>query len=59
MCCGASPEDGKTTIQVDHILPVSEYWHRRLDPTNLQVLCEACNKGKGAWDHTDWRPKHI
>lgn len=23
---------------------------------NLQVLCGMCNKGKGNWDQTDWRP---
>jgi hypothetical protein len=31
-------------------------WHaRRLDPNNLQVLCNDCNMGKGSWDQTDFR----
>lgn len=53
-CCGASPRDG-TTIMVDHIKPRSQYPELALDPTNLQVLCAACNRGKGNWDQTDWR----
>lgn len=50
-CCGAVD----VQIHVDHIKPASKYWHLRLDPSNLQVLCEDCNKGKGAWDETDHR----
>jgi 5-methylcytosine-specific restriction endonuclease McrA len=53
-CCGATPADG-ATMRVDHIKPVSRAWDRRLDPTNLQVLCNDCNWGKGGWDETDWR----
>lgn len=52
-CCGAT----SAPIHVDHIEPISRKWFRRLDPDNLQVLCEACNRGKGAWDSTDWRGK--
>ncbi len=37
-------------LHVDHIEPVSMNWDRRADPTNLQVLCEECNMGKGR-DH--------
>lgn len=60
MCCGAQPTDtamhgGKVRIVVDHIKPVSKFWHLRLDRSNLQVLCDECNQGKGAWDETDWR----
>lgn len=44
-------------IVVDHIKPISKHWHLRLDPDNLQVLCNDCNKGKGAWDETDYRPQ--
>ena len=59
-CCGATPEHMDmsglpTKICVDHIQPISLYWHRRLDRTNLQILCDECNQGKGAWDETDWR----
>lgn len=59
-CCGAEP--GMKTaagepvrICVDHIKPLSKFWHLRLDRTNLQVLCDECNQGKGAWDQTDFR----
>ncbi len=60
-CCGAGASD--TTVggdlvrlHVDHIKPISKYWELRLDLKNLQVLCAECNRGKGAWDETDWRP---
>lgn len=60
-CCGAAP--GMTAasgepvrICVDHIKPLSKFWHLRLDRTNLQVLCDECNQGKGNWDETDFRP---
>lgn len=56
MCCGAMPGNG-VVIHVDHIKPLHTHWHLRLDRNNLQVLCEACNKGKGAWDRTDYRPQ--
>lgn len=55
MCCGATPGNS-VVIHVDHIKPISKYWELRLDPENLQVLCNTCNKGKGAWDETDYRP---
>lgn len=59
-CCGATPSDTDTSgklvkICVDHIKPLARYWHLRLDKTNLQILCDECNQGKGAWDETDWR----
>lgn len=62
MCCGAVPgmldEAGlPVQIVIDHIKPLSKYWHLRLEPTNLQCLCGSCNQGKGAWDETDYRPK--
>ncbi len=60
-CCGA--KRGDTTvggqlvkIVVDHIKPISKYWNLRLVRSNLQVLCDECNMGKGAWDETDYRP---
>jgi 5-methylcytosine-specific restriction endonuclease McrA len=52
MLCGSEDR-----ICVDHIKPLRKYWSLRLDITNLQVLCEPCNHGKGNWDETDWRPK--
>lgn len=62
-CCGASPCDFDTAgnpvkIVVDHIKPLATHWHLRLEPTNLQILCDECNQGKGAWDETDYRPSH-
>ncbi len=56
MCCGATKGNG-VSIQVDHIRPLARFWGLRMDPDNLQVLCNECNKGKAAWDDTDWRPK--
>ncbi len=59
-CCGAKPGDatiGGATVKivVDHIKPISKFWWLRLDKKNLQVLCDECNQGKGAWDQTDYR----
>lgn len=54
LCCGASPTNG-TCIVVDHIKPVRTHPHLRLRLDNLQVLCDACNVGKGSHDRTDWR----
>ncbi len=54
-CCGvAFPE---AIVQVDHILPRRDHPDLALDPANLQILCRACNLGKGADDTTDWRPR--
>lgn len=53
-CCGASPETG-AVMHVDHIKPRKLFPHLALDPDNLQVLCAACNHGKGNWDMTDFR----
>lgn len=55
-CCGATPADG-VKMNVDHIKPRKIFPHLALDVSNLQVLCEECNHGKGNWDMTDWRPK--
>lgn len=59
-CCGARPGDRDTggnpvRIVVDHIKSIFRHWHLRLDKKNLQVLCDECNQGKGAWDETDHR----
>lgn len=53
-CCGATRIDG-VKMHVDHIKPRRIYPELALDITNLQVLCEVCNHGKGNWDMTDWR----
>lgn len=52
-CCGRSPKDG-IKIHVDHIKPIRFHWHLRLKISNLQILCEDCNMGKGSHDETDW-----
>ena len=57
-CCGASARTG-AVLHVDHIKPRSKYPHLQLSLSNLQVLCERCNLGKGAWDSTDWRTSTV
>lgn len=59
-CCGATRDHldmaGRPVrIVVDHIKPLHNFWSLRLERSNLQVLCDECNKGKGAWDETDHR----
>ena len=41
---------GRTELaaQVDHIVPLSVDWQRRLDWSNLQSLCLACHIGPKA-----------
>lgn len=53
-CCGASRFDGRV-MHVDHIKPRKLFPMLALDPSNLQILCDLCNHGKGNWDQTDWR----
>lgn len=52
-CCLCG--DGNAVIQVDHIVPASVDWSRRMDFSNLQVLCRPCNLGKGNRYSEDWR----
>jgi hypothetical protein len=52
-CCGAMAADG-AKIVVDHIKPIRRFWHLRLEISNLQLLCDDCNMGKGSHDYTDW-----
>lgn len=54
MACGLSAKDG-VRIVVDHIKPVRTHWNLRLDETNVQILCNDCNLGKGSTYTTDWR----
>lgn len=53
-CCGTSPAHGARMV-VDHVKPIRHFWALRLDPKNLQLLCDDCNMGKGSRDMTDWR----
>lgn len=53
-CCGATPKDG-VRMHVDHIKPRLKFPELALVESNLQILCEVCNHGKGNWDETDWR----
>jgi hypothetical protein len=54
-CCGRTSRDG-ITINVDHIKPRAAYPELALTESNLQVLCNECNHGKGNWSERDWRP---
>lgn len=55
-CCGAKPsKTNNVRIVADHIKSVRKHWHLRLNPKNIQVLCDDCNKGKSFQDETDWR----
>ena len=38
----------KVRVNVDHVLPLRDYFHLRLDENNLQILCGDCNKAKGS-----------
>lgn len=53
-CCGRSAKEG-AILRVDHIKPIRTHPELKADATNLQVLCNDCNWGKGSWDETDWR----
>lgn len=56
--CGRSKHDG-AVLHVDHIKPLKIYWSRRLKESNLQVLCSACNHGKGSKYEDDWREPRL
>jgi 5-methylcytosine-specific restriction endonuclease McrA len=58
VCCGATAAGG-SQIHVDHIKPRRSHPELALALSNLQILCEDCNHGKGSWDDTDWRFKTI
>ncbi|MEM9625297.1 MAG: HNH endonuclease signature motif containing protein [Pseudomonadota bacterium] len=51
-CCGMVDVG---SFHVDHIYPRSTHPELALDPANLQVLCDACNIGKGTAYTTNWR----
>lgn len=52
--CGRSHRVDGVKLHVDHIKPKSRFPALAMDLTNLQVLCEDCNLGKGNRDTTDW-----
>ena len=56
-CCGRSKHqlDYDEFLNVDHIKPRRTHSWLALTLANLQVLCSACNAGKGNSDTTDWR----
>ncbi len=56
-CEACNAQGSNITFHVDHIKPRSRYPELQFLESNLQVLCEACNLGKGNWDETDWREK--
>lgn len=56
--CGNGPKQGKA-VHVDHIKPRYSHPELEYEPSNLQLLCEECNLGKGAWDDTDFRPEQL
>lgn len=58
MCCGAKPDDN-VYLCVDHIKPRKTHPELALEISNLQVLCNVCNHGKGNWSDTDWRLNEI
>lgn len=57
-CCGATPDNG-VVMHVDHIKPRRLFPELALEKSNLQVLCEVCNHGKGNWDQTDWKQEAV
>lgn len=54
--CGASSSTG-ATLHVDHIKPKSLHPELAFEISNLQVLCEDCNMGKGNRSDDDFRSK--
>lgn len=55
--CGATAQTSGKPMHVDHIVPRSVDRSKELEYSNLQLLCEACNIGKGNTDSIDWRKR--
>jgi 5-methylcytosine-specific restriction endonuclease McrA len=49
--CQICGQEGGSSMHIDHIEPISRNWERRLDPSNLQVLCPSCNIAKSNTYH--------
>ena len=58
-CCGASASRDRARMNVDHIKPRRYFPALALEESNLQILCDACNHGKGNWYQTDWRAESM
>jgi 5-methylcytosine-specific restriction endonuclease McrA len=56
--CAAPAAQGEP-LHADHIEPLSKNWDRRLDRTNIQIMCGPCNMGKSNKDTIDWRPTTL
>lgn len=56
MMCGRNPQYHNVILNVDHIKPRKKYPELSLVFENLQILCGACNHGKGNKFETDYRP---
>lgn len=54
-CNGCGTQIRGKSIHVDHIKPRSKYPHLRYLKSNLQVLCDRCNRYKHDYDGEDWR----
>lgn len=54
--CGKNKKQHNVVMHVDHIKPRSTHPHLELCFSNLQVLCEECNLGKGNRYSVDHRP---
>lgn len=52
-CCLCGVQN--TELHVDHVKPRSKFPELELKIDNLQILCRACNLGKGATDSICWR----
>jgi hypothetical protein len=57
-CCGKTAAD-QVIINVDHIKPRRFHPELALTLSNLQVLCEPCNHGKGNKYETKWRRETL
>jgi 5-methylcytosine-specific restriction endonuclease McrA len=58
-CCRRTPEQHRVALHVDHIVPRSKDRRKELTLSNLQVLCEDCNLGKGNTDRINWHGQQL
>lgn len=50
--------DSVEKLQVDHVKPRSKYPELTYDFSNLQILCERCNRSKSSSDDPAWDYRH-